>query len=197
MTDISFLDVHEATPEDAQAIHDLMVTAQMGVPDKSMYVIQSPNLIRYELASPLRFGYLAEADGEAISFALFSMGEGGIPDAARHFHDVVSEGDVSSKPLRCGPAATRPGFRMYGIASQLLHLGLGRGVSEGCRSAWATVDPRNVAAIRLLEGIDFSVCGTRGFMQETSKDYVMEPLAGDDDSRSRRAIVRHVLCKGI
>lgn len=197
MTDISFLDIREATPGDAGRIHDLMVTAQMAVPDKSIYVIHSEELVRNELSSSDRFGYVAEANGSLVSFALFSMDDESAPDSVTRFHQATSGRDPSARSLHCDLAATRPGFRMYGLASQLIHMGMERGVAEGCLTAWATADPRNEPAIRMLEGEGFVVYGTRGLFGNASWDYVMHGDGEDDAACERHAVVRHILCRRI
>lgn len=191
MRDTIFLDIREATPADASQIHEIMRLVQTEMEDESMYIIGSEKKIEHFLETDDDYGYVAEHDGEIISFALFAMGRKADSEKPRHASDGSND---STRALRCVSFATKPSFRLAGIASHLITTGLSRGRLFGCQFVWTTIDPRNGNALRVMMRHGMEVQATAGQLTRVDDRYMSyesdEPAAGMTD---RRAITRSIL----
>lgn len=193
-----------ATVQDAPRIANLMREAQGGMPDRSMYVIDSQDLIEGDLESGRRFGYVAQSDGTLASLFLFATDYSDVPGVvASELQGLAGHGSCpgcDGRLLLCDIVATRSGRRQSGLASSLLRMGMEDGRRLGCLLTWAAVDPRNAPSLALFAGEGFVVRGEKRMFSQASGDFV---IGGDDSGgsldggRGGNAVTRLILMRGL
>jgi ribosomal protein S18 acetylase RimI-like enzyme len=195
-----------ATVQDAPGIAGLMREAQGGMPDRSMYVIDSQALIEGDLESGRRFGYVAQSDGALASFFLFATDYDDVPEVvASELRGIAGHEDHPShdgRLLLCDIVATRSGRRQGGLASSLLRMGMEDGREMGCLLAWAAVDPRNAPSLALFASEGFVVRGEERMFSQASGDFVIgdESVAipdGGHRENAGHAATRLILVRGL
>ena len=202
MTDSMYINIREATPEDAEQIHALMHASQQEMENASMYIIGSPKKIRQFLGEPGSYGYVAaDADGEIVSFALFATYRPGprlttdIPQQLIQSKTVPYDMDLA---LRCVNFATKSEYRSLGIAHHLIATGLEHGSILGCESIWTLIDPRNDVALRMMARHGLRIHATAGGFASVGKGYMSY---SDDETNTeplgRYAVTRNILCGAI
>lgn len=192
MADTMFLNIREAEPGDAHQIHELMLSAQTEMEDSSMYIVGSERKIERFLSTSGNYGYVATNDDEIVSFALFAMGRKS--DEEKKGFPVSPTGEGLGRSLRCVSFATKPDFRLSGIATHLVTTGLSRGTRLGCQFAWTAIDPRNGNALKVMMRHGLSVQTTAGQLTKVDKRYVSyESDEAESDTTDRHAITRSIL----
>lgn len=168
------------TAQDAPGIAGLMREAQDGMPDRSMYAIDSQALIEWDLESGRRFGYVAQSDGALASFFLFATDYDDVPEVVTSgLRGTAEPAGPAGHPgcdgrlLLCDIVATRSGRRQGGLASSLLRMGMEDGRGMGCLSAWAAVDLRNAPSLALFAGEGFVMRGEERMFSQASGDFVI------------------------
>lgn len=180
--------IRQAMPGDADGMAALMLGCQAMMPDRSMYVIDSARLVRDDLASGRRFGYVAVDGGGIASLFLFAIGDGHAPRAV-----VEAMAEAGGGALLCDIVATRPGSRSRGLASTLLAEGISRGRMAGCRVAWAAVDPRNASSLSMFAKAGFGALGEEEMFAGAGDGYV---IGGSGDAQGA-PVTRRILSRRI